>query len=236
MFKSLVFSALSVAFVAGLVLTAMQNWQVTPIILAAEVYEIPDMTVATDGHAHDHSAEAWGPEDGFERAAYSTLSNVLAAFGFGLILIATMKWANTHRNLKINIRTGIAAGVAGYLTFFFIPSLGLPPEIPGMEAAVLEGRQSWWLMSVVTSLAGFYVLFFMSGFSRVYAVLLFALPWIIGAPQPEAHGFSHPDAAALEALQRLASQFITATHVTNSIFWLVLGGLTAFVLKRSSHE
>ena len=49
MFKSLVFSALSVAFVAGLVLTAMQNWQVTPIILAAEVYEIPDLALATDG-------------------------------------------------------------------------------------------------------------------------------------------------------------------------------------------
>ena len=100
----------------------------------------------------------------------------------------------------------------------------------------MEGRHSWWLMSVVTSLAGFYVLFFMSGFSRVYAVLLFALPCMIGAPQPEAHGFSHPDAAALEALHHLASQFITATHVTNSIFWLVLGELTTLVLKRTSHE
>ncbi|MFT5930701.1 MAG: cobalt transporter subunit CbtA [Oceanospirillaceae bacterium] len=236
MFKSLVLSALGVAFVAGLVLTAMQNWQVTPIILAAEVYEIPDVAVATDGHSHDHGAESWSPEDGFERAGYSTLSNILAAFGFGLILIAAMKWANTHRNLQINIPTGIAAGVVGYLTFFFIPSLGLPPEIPGMEAAVLEGRQSWWLMSVVTSLAGFYVLIFMSGFSRVFAVLLFALPWIIGAPQPETHGFSHPDAAALEALHHLANQFMTATHVTNGIFWLVLGGLTAAVLKRRSHE
>tara|TARA_B100000780_G_C20820299_1_gene325906 strand:- start:323 stop:547 length:225 start_codon:yes stop_codon:yes gene_type:complete len=62
MFKSLVFSPLGIALVAGLVLTAMQSWQVTPIILAAEVYEIPDVAMATDGHdhAHDHGAQQMG--------------------------------------------------------------------------------------------------------------------------------------------------------------------------------
>ena len=55
-----------------------------PLILAAEVYEQaeepaaaaePIATVTHDQAAHEH--EAWAPEDGFERTAFTLLANIV---------------------------------------------------------------------------------------------------------------------------------------------------------------
>ena len=90
MFRSMVLTALGVALVAGLVLSAVQALHVSPIIYAAEVFEIaePEVVAAqSDGHSHSHNDEAWGPADGIERIGYTVLSNVLSAFGFAMILL-----------------------------------------------------------------------------------------------------------------------------------------------------
>ena len=57
MFRSMVFSALGVALVVGLFLSAVQTLAVSPIIHAAEVFEIAQPEVVTthnDGHSHSH--------------------------------------------------------------------------------------------------------------------------------------------------------------------------------------
>ena len=119
MFRSMVLTALGVALVAGLVLSAVQALHVSPIIYAAEVFEIaaPDVVEAhNDGHSHAHNDEAWSPADGMERIGYTVLSNVLSAFGFAMILLAAMFMARDKAQLNISWLAGLGWGLAGYLT------------------------------------------------------------------------------------------------------------------------
>ncbi|HIG36984.1 MAG TPA: hypothetical protein EYQ12_05435, partial [Oceanospirillaceae bacterium] len=180
MFRSMVLTALGVALVAGLVLSAVQALHVSPIIYAAEVFEIaePEVVAAqSDGHTHSHNEEAWGPADGMERIGYTVLSNVLSAFGFAMILLAGMFVARDKAQLNITWLGGLGWGLAGYLTFFVVPALGLSPEIPSMEAAALEGRQAWWVLAVVATGLAIASLVFLPGMVKVAAVIFVAAPW-----------------------------------------------------------
>lgn len=235
MFRSMVIAALAIALVAGLVLSAVQALHVSPIIYAAEVFEIaqPEVTAAFhDGHSHTHNDEAWAPTDGFERVGFTILSNVLSAFGFTMILLACMLVARDRAELNISWLSGIFWGLAGYLTFFVVPALGLSPEIPSMEAAAIEGRQSWWFLAVMATGLGIASLIFLQGITKGVALVFIAAPWIVGAPHPETTGFLHPDAQAVATLEGLQSQFVFATALANGLFWIVLGSLTGYVAKR----
>jgi cobalt transporter subunit CbtA len=235
MFRSMVLAALGVALVAGLVLSAVQALHVSPIIYAAEVFEVAEPEVAAahnDGHSHSHSDAAWSPGDGIERIGFTVLSNVLSAFGFAMILLAGMFMARDKAQLNISWFRGVFWGLAGYLTFFVVPALGLSPEIPSMEAAALEGRQSWWVLAVVSTGLGIASLVFLPGIAKTVAIVFMAAPWFVGAPQPEVHGFLHPDAQAVATLEGLQVQFIYATAIANGLFWITLGGLTGYCAKR----
>ena len=235
MFRSMVITALGVALVAGLVLSAVQALHVSPIIYVAEVFEFVGPEVSTapnDGHSHSHNDQAWSPGDGFERVGFTVLSNFLSAFGFTIILLACMFMARDKAQLNISWFRGVVWGLAGYLTFFVVPALGLSPEIPSMEAAPLEGRQSWWVLAVVTTGLAIFSLVFLPGIAKVAAMVFIAVPWIVGAPQPELHGFLHPDAQAVITLEGLQTQFVYATAIANGLFWITLGGLTGYAAKR----
>jgi cobalt transporter subunit CbtA len=239
MFRSMVLTALGVALVAGLVLSAVQALHVSPIIYAAEVFEIaePEVVAAlNDGHSHSHvnanGEAAWSPEDGLERIGYTVLSNVLSSFGFAMILLACMFMARDKAQLNISWFKGVVWGLAGYVTFFVVPALGLSPEIPSMEAAALEGRQSWWVLAVVATGLAFFSLVFLPGIAKLVAIVFIAAPWLVGAPQPEVHGFMHPDTQAVATLEGLQVQFIYATAIANGVFWITLGGLTGYCAKR----
>jgi len=156
----------------------------------------------------------------------------LSAFGFAMILLAAMFMARDKAQLNISWLAGLGWGLAGYLTFFVVPALGLSPEIPSMEAAVLEGRQAWWVLAVVATGLAIASLVFLPGMAKLAAVVFVAAPWVVGAPQPEVHGFLHPDAQAVATLEGLQSQFIYATALANGLFWLTIGGLTAYAATR----
>jgi cobalt transporter subunit CbtA len=239
MFRSMVLTALGVALVAGLVLSAVQALHVSPIIYAAEMFEIaePEVVAAlNDGHSHSHvnanGEAAWSPEDGLERIGYTVLSNVLSSFGFAMILLACMFMARDKAQLNISWFKGVVWGLAGYVTFFVVPALGLSPEIPSMEAAALEGRQSWWVLAVVATGLAIFSLVFLPGIAKLVAIVFIAAPWLVGAPQPEVHGFMHPDTQAVATLEGLQVQFIYATAIANGVFWITLGGLTGYCAKR----
>lgn len=229
-FRSIVYSALFAGLLSGLLLTAIQQWQVTPIIIAAEVFESPEPAAhhehAADIAAHHHEA-AWAPADGLERLAFTGLSNFLTASGFALVIIALM-------NLK-PIRhwyQGAIWGVAGYLTFFVAPALGLHPEIPGMQAAALESRQFWWTLCVSLTALGLAVIAFSPVKLKLTGPVLIALPHIIGAPEIEGPLFAASDPNTLIQLEILASQFIPATAFANGIYWLALGLISALMVQR----
>lgn len=223
MFRSLLIAALMAGAVAGLLLTGIQQWQVTPIILAAEKFE----TMAVDapahehaGHSHEHGDAAWSPADGIERMLFTLLSNVLAGIGFALIISAAMGFRGHSGWLK-----GLGWGLAGYAVFFVAPSLGLHPKVPGTAAAALAEQQLWWISTVVASAAGLALLVFgRSLLLRGIAVILLVMPHLFGAPLPEQ--------AVSPVPQQLSDNFILATAVVNAIFWLILGLLSGRFLQQ----
>lgn len=228
-FKSLLSAAVFAGLLAGLLLTGVQKIQVSPLILQAEVYEDAaaeaaqheadhhDVADASHHHEHDH---AWQPENGWERTLYTAAANISLAVGLGLLLGAAISQRD-----NTDWRSGLLWGLAGYGVFFIAPSLGLPPEVPGTEAAPLADRQLWWLLTVVSSAGGLSLLVFARDWKlKFVGIATLALPHLIGAP--------HPQAAHSAAPRDLAVAFVFATAIANAIFWLALGGLMGFFYKK----
>ena len=250
-FRRIVFSALLVGLIAGLLVTAIQLWQVVPIIQGAEVFEggapspapLPgdingsSSVGAGDGNhdhtAHEHSGDEWAPEDGLERSTYTLFVNVLNAFAFALLVLAgIMVSVKIKAVSQLRWVHGILWASAGYIIFFAAPALGLPPEIPGMAAAPLQERQIWWLMTIILTATGLGIVAFTKSPWRFAALLLLVIPHVIGAPHPGGTMFAGHPAEAVAQLEKLASQFITATAIANAILWLSLGLASIWAARR----
>jgi cobalt transporter subunit CbtA len=238
-FKRIVTAAALAGVLAGLTLTAVQKIQVSPIILKAEVYEDAAAAAAVshtapshssaentlhdhaDAQAHEHAPNAWQPAEGLERTMFTALANISLAVGFGLLLGSGL----CLRGGAGGWRSGLLWGLAGYVVFFAAPSLGLPPEVPGTEAASLADRQVWWLATAVATAAGLSLLVFTRNWSfKLLGVAMLIAPHLIGAPQPQVH----TSAAPAELIQA----FIHATTIANAVFWLALGGLMGWFYKK----
>ncbi|MGP2493055.1 CbtA family protein [Mesorhizobium sp. PUT5] len=237
-FRNVVFVAAIAGLVAGVALALMQAYATVPLILKAEVYE-----EAGGGHHHDHAAvesaapgdetaapaeeehEAWEPADGFERFAYTVLSNVVTGIGFALILVAVSELAGGIGNW----RQGVFWGLAGFSVFTLAPGLGLPPELPAMPAADLAARQVWWVATVLATAAGLALIAFRKSLPlTLLAVVLIVAPHIVGAPQPDSFETPIPEG--------LHHQFVVAVTITNLLFWLVLGAVAGVVRGRVTGE
>jgi cobalt transporter subunit CbtA len=214
--KMIIVSALWAGLLAGLLLTAVQRIQVIPSLLQAEVFE-QQMVINhsyADGQTHQHEAESWQPQNGWERTFFTAVANISLGVGFALLLGA----AGTLRGGIGHWRNGLLWGLAGYAVFFVAPSLGLPPEVPGTEAADLNDRQLWWLMTVFDTALGLWLLVFSkTHLNKLFGAVLLISPHTIGAPQPEIHGSIAP--------AELTHSFIVASAFANAVFWLALGGL-----------
>lgn len=242
-FRQVVFYALLVGTLSGLVLTVAQVWQVVPIIHSAEVFEqasasIPAIESAGQlAAAHDHSAaaDAWAPANGIERTAYTMLSNVLTAIGFAIVvMVAMVASISLRRNDKPHFdwRHGLIWGVAGYMVFWLAPAFGLPPEIPLAATADLEARQIWWLFAVISTAAGLAGLAFGKSPWRWAAPFLLVVPHLVGAPHVPGAMFAEQSPAAAVQLEQLAQQFIGATAIANFAFWIALGLIASWAVKR----
>ena len=234
MFRRIVYSSLVVGAVSGLLMALMQILAVDPITFAAETYEITDPAAVHDGHNHSHLApeEGWAPEDGAERTFYTVVSNISAGIGFAAVLLALMSqfWLPKQRGLKP--LQGALWGLAGFVAVFLAPGLGLHPEIPGVEAAALEYRQAWWVLTAACVGIGIGILALAQLRYKAIGAVLIAVPYLIGAPKHEGPLFSHPDPAAVDALTQLHQQFIIASGAVNLVFWIVLGIGCALVFNR----
>lgn len=211
---------------AALLLTLLQSVWVSPLILQAETFETAAPAEqhehAGPAHApHEHSAEAWAPEDGWQRVLSTTGGNLVVAVGFALILAALYSLREPNR-----VSTGALWGLAGFAVFCLAPTLGLPPELPGTAAADLGQRQSWWIGTAAATATGLALIVFAQHWLlKLVGVLLLVVPHVIGAPQPEVHQSLAP--AALE------TQFKIASWLTNAAFWVALGLLSAWLFRRS---
>lgn len=210
---------------AAVLLSLMQIQWVTPLIIAAETYEVAaeateHVHAAETAVGHEHAEDVWQPEDGWQRTLATISSNILVAIGFASMLVGAYQLRPLSR-----WTTGLSWGMAGFTVFFAMPSLGLPPELPGTVAADLLARQYWWLGTVCVTSIGLGLLFLQGHkILKLAGALLLLMPHLIGAPQP-----AMAESLAPEALQ---IQFILASALSNLLFWLALGGLSAALAIR----
>jgi len=221
MFRRIFLTALIAGAAAGLFAAGVQRIKIIPLIEQAEFYE------AGEAHGVDAGtslAEAWRPQAGLERAAYTALADVLAGIGFAFLLTGAIALAGL-RGYVVNARRGILWGAAGFTVFALAPSLGLPPLLPGMEAAEVVQRQVWWFATATTTALALGLIVFPR--RLVYRVIgqgLLLLPYTIGAPEPgEIDGKVPPG---------LAAEFVVATILAAGLFWLLLGVMTGWLYHR----
>ncbi|MBC3925270.1 CbtA family protein [Pseudomonas lurida] len=230
MIKRIAQTAGFTGLLAALLLTLLQSFWVAPLILQAETYEnAPAATEAAHQHAegaaaHTHDAEAWEPENGWQRVLSTTGGNLVVAVGFALMLAGLYTLRAPTRTAQ-----GLLWGLAGYATFVLAPTLGLPPELPGTAAADLALRQTWWIGTAASTAAGIALIVFgRNWLLKVLGVAIIAVPHVIGAPQPEVHSMLAP--------QALEAQFKIASQLTNVAFWLALGLISAWLFRRNRDD
>ena len=220
---------------AGVFATAAQSLRVTPLILEAETYE----NAGGAGHAHGHDRgaadatqsaaqtaeteeEEWAPADGLERTFFTLMGNAVVGAGFALVVTAAILLTGQ----TVTLTSGLVWGLAGFVVFVLAPGFGLPPELPGTEAADLALRQTWWLATVLATAGGLAILYYRRQPMWIAAALvLIAAPHLYGAPQPAEHEALAP--------AHLAVEFAIASIATGFVYWLFLGGLLGFVLDRA---
>lgn len=231
-------AAIVAGLIAGVLMTGAQQARLVPLILHAEVYENggghdhaatahepAGLSFVTPAAAHDAGAAA-GEEEGhmllgMNRYVGSLLANLVVGAGYGLLLAAIALLTGN----AITMRNGILWGACGWLAVHLLPSLGLPPELPGFPAADLTQRQVWWVSTVIASGAGIYLLALRpEPWAKVLGVAVIALPQLIGAPQPASIE------SAVPAI--LAAEFAVAALATTLFFWLVLGFAMGYFMKR----
>lgn len=216
---------LSGALIAGLAagfLAALLNlWTLTPLILEAETFE-GAAHVHEDGTEHAHAEEA--APAGLSRSLGTVATTLVAYAGFALVLGAGMAAAARNGHV-VNARTGALWGLAGFAALHLAPAAGLPPELPGMDAADLGARQSWWALCVGLTALGLAALAF--GRSLPWLALgaaLILLPHALGAPQPPSHESLVPPG--------LAAAFATRSLAVAVLSWAVLGALAGALAER----
>ena len=238
MIGRVILAALLAGIAAGLFYGAIQHVRLTPLILEAEKYEN-----AGDGHSHDHAAattatvqsapateavaekEAWTPADGAERTFYTFLASIVAAAGFAALLAGI----SILSGIRITPRNGLLWGIAGFLAVHLAPAASLPPELPGMQAGDLIARQAWWIGTIVaTGLAIWLFTQRNEMWAKVTAVILVALPHIIGAPMPPTHESGVPAV--------LSAEFAANTLAAAALMWLAIGGFLGFAMDRFVKE
>ncbi len=233
-------AAIVAGLIAGVFMSVAQEIKVTPLILHAEEFENVgegdvEQSLSTRGSsilalagllnpvttAYAHEGDDGGTLFGLGRLSGTILANLVVGAGFALLLLGVVMLTG----IPITAKTGVLWGAAGWLTFQFLPALGLPPELPGFPAAELADRQVWWVATVILSAVGLYLLIGRpETWSKIAGVIVLASPHLYGAPQPE---IITSDVPAL-----LAAEFAVAALATTAFFWVVLGLLMGAAMDR----
>jgi cobalt transporter subunit CbtA len=226
MLRRILLVAVIAGAVAGLVATAVQGVRLWPLIAAAERFEEAGAAAHQHGDAAAREYEhEWQPAEGAQRMAFTALFNMLAGFGFALLLNGALVLRQAVlRGAGPDMATGALWGLAGFACFALAPSFGLPPELPGMEAADLVDRQVWWAATALASAAGLALLAFARPLPlKALAVVVLIAPHLIGAPHTHETG---------NVPGELAAQFVAASLFAAAVFWIVLGAVSGWLHRR----
>lgn len=225
MIGKIVLTALVAGMLAGLALAGIQHVRISPLIAQGEVFEKAGEASATAGDTgkcvekipgmkmcpEDGSAE-WQPAEGFQRTMFTTVASLLAGGGFAIVLAGISLLVG----VPITQANGMIWGLCGFLCVTLAPSVGLPPEVPGMPIADLLARQIWWVGTIAATAAAIYLIVLRpEAWAKIAGVVLIAVPHIIGAPQAPETPTSVPPA--------LAAEFATNSIAAAAVFWCLIG-------------
>ncbi len=232
MITRVLLAAIIAGMLAGAVAGAFQIWRVTPLILAAEVYENQSGGASEHGHSEAEHAthasadaaeaeEAWAPGDGLERTAYTLLTNLIMGVGFAFVLAAVVVLSGK----AITVQNGVLWGLAGFIVFTLAPATGLAPELPGMPAADLMARQTWWFGTALATAGGIALFALQKNIAlKALGVVLLVVPNVVGAP--------HPPTLESAVPAILAADFAANTLAMLALYWIVLGVSMGWWLNR----
>jgi cobalt transporter subunit CbtA len=234
MFRNLVLSAAGAAVVVCLAIGLLQTFTTEPLILHAEVFEkageAAPLAAQSAGHehaapaTHEHGEQAWEPADGLERTAYTLLADLLVGLAVSLILLGAM----VAKGDPVDARRGLLFGVAGFVAASLLPSLGLPPELPGTPSADLLSRQVWWLGTAAASGIGLWMIAYGGWRLRILGLALLVVPHAIGAPAPPSHEAAYPAG--------MAGEFVIASVVVSAALWSLSGLTSGWLYARLSRS
>lgn len=243
LFQRLIWGAFAVALLVGSMQTALQQWQALPIILAAEAFESRQPALATAvGHeqAHDRARDHhetgadWAPADGLERTGWTWVANLLHAFSLALLVLVVMGlWVWRHGPTPTPLRLAFGVAAAGWISLHLWPSLGLPAEVPGMDAAGLGSRQGWWLLAAAcAALACASAAWLRTRWRWLAAVAWLAVPFVVGAQHLTSDPLAAFSAEPRAQLHALGEQFFWVTGGIALTLWAGLGAACGVVFQR----
>jgi cobalt transporter subunit CbtA len=227
-------TALLAGAAAGLLAALLQLWLVQPVLLQAEMYESGELVhFGGVAHAHADAAEhdrsvAEGDGPALPRGALLILFNMLTYAGYALILVGLMSLAE-ERGARLDGRTGLVWGVAGFVAVMLAPGVSLAPEVPGVAAADVTARQVWWFATVAMAAVAMGLIAFGKGRATWgAAALLLVAPHVVGAPEPEVFtGPVPPEVAGL---------FASRVFGVGLAGWSVLGLFAGSLWARDSES
>ncbi|WP_342150972.1 CbtA family protein [Methylorubrum sp. SB2] len=232
MITRLLSAALVAGFLASVVATGLQLALTSPLILQAETFEgghshahapvsLTPASLIVKAHAHGHGeagteaekSDEWQPAEGFQRMAFTGLATLIGGVGYALLLAAVMLGLRREPTP----RSGLTVGIAGFLAVALAPAIGLPPELPGMGAAPLVLRQTWWVMTVAATGIGLYLIAVRRvPITILGGLILIVAPHLAGAPQSI-------DTVSSQVPPAVAAQFVARSLAIGFVFWALIG-------------
>jgi cobalt transporter subunit CbtA len=224
-------SALFAGLAAGLISALLQFGLLTHTLLEGERYETGELTHFTGGHAeageshaeHEHGAA----QEGLARHVKTVAMSVVTFTGYALVLVALFASVQLSGR-EIGPREGLLWGLAGFAAVMLLPSIGLPPELPGTPAEDITLRQYWWIATVLASAVGLGLVFLSPSPARVgIGLVLLVAPHVFGAPELSYYGGTAPP--------ELAGKFVARSLAVGAASWLALGFATGLFWRRFRH-
>ncbi|MEI1278491.1 CbtA family protein [Leptospira venezuelensis] len=236
--------------VSGLVLGVLVCVWNLPLILEAEKFESKSASENSNlGHTHIHShGEVHSHTNEQSSSTELVLNNslwqkrnlgtfigsILLGISFGILVSLWMIFFpplgfSEAPSLSKAILPSILIAIGGFLIFFGLPFIGLPPELPGRASGAYDypERQAWWYLSVGSSLVGIFGSRVLLSYLHIHnllkwivalvaALFFVGLPFYLGTPKIPGD-FAAP--------KELRIQFEYITLLINLIFWYLLSSL-----------
>jgi cobalt transporter subunit CbtA len=180
------------------------------------------------------TAKVWEPDNGAERIVWTWVANALHAFSMALLVFAVMgMWRYRRGTALTAMQLSGCVAAAGWLSFYLWPTLGLPAEVPGMDAAPLHDRQLWWVLAAgCAGVACALAAFSNKSWRWPAAVVLLGLPFALGAPHLQGDALAGFSPTAHAALGQLAQKFGWATTWVALSFWGSMGLVCGIAFQR----